>query len=202
MSKSLKDYIIHYEGILPKEFCEELIQTYDSIQSDDPLKVNRKNDFMNFTEVNMLDHHAFKNLSEQFIERMVAINHLYFDQTCKNLKQRFQCYQSFADYEAPRIKRYEPGTGVFDWHIDNADISSMRRALVMFWYLNDVEKGGETVFDMGDDETISIQPTQGSVACFPPFWNFPHRGNTPESGPKYVISSYVCLPEEYGQSCD
>ena len=202
MRFKLEDYILIFRDVLPKDFCEELIHAYNLVQDDDPDKVKRENQFMNFTELNLLNHPDFYDYSQEFIKYMQAVNHKYFEKTCQNLKQRFQCYETFEDYEAPRIKRYEPGTGVFDWHIDNADVQSSRRALVMFWYLNDVEEGGATAFDLGDGEEMRIHPKAGQVACFPPHWMFPHKGETPISGPKYVISSYVCLPQEYGQSCD
>ena len=66
--------------------------------------------------------------------------------------------------------------------------------LVMFFYLNDVEEGGETKFKFeSTGEELSIKPEAGSVVCFPPTWQYPHKGCTPISGPKYVISSYVQL---------
>ena len=53
------------------------------------------------------------------------------------LRDRLICYEPLKDYEAPRIKRYEPNEGIFDWHVDSFDEASAKRALVMFWYLND-----------------------------------------------------------------
>ena len=46
--------------------------------------------------------------------------------------------------------------------------------------------------DVGQE--VKVEPKAGSVCCFPPHWTFPHKGATPISGPKYVISSYVWLP--------
>ena len=57
-----------------------------------------------------------------------------------------------------------------------------------------VAEGGETIFDIGEE--VAIKPEAGSVVCFPPTWQYPHKGATPISGPKYVISSYVWLPED------
>ena len=108
------------------------------------------------------------------------------------LRDKLVCYEPLKDYEAPRIKRYEPNEGVFDWHVDSFDEASAKRALVMFWYLNDVKEGGETIFDIGEE--VKVKPKAGTVCCFPPHWTFPHKGATPISGPKYVISSYVWLP--------
>ena len=201
--KTIEDYIIVLDNVLPKKLCKDIIDTYDSINDDDDLKVSRDNDFMRFSEINMIDHPAYnENTTSKFIQYMQHANFKYFDETCDNLKQRFSCYDRFNDYEAPRVKRYEPNKGTFDWHIDSASVESMRRALVMFWYLNDVEKGGETIFDLGEGKTLKVKPKAGRVVCFPPFFMFPHMGATPISGTKYVVSSYVCLPEVYGQSCD
>lgn len=206
MSKTLKDYIIVHENILPEEFCKKAIKLYHEIPENDPLKIHRtdKDNWMNFTEVNMLDHDTYFKcgITHEMMGYMKLMNHQYFGTVCQNIEQRTECNERFIDYEAPRIKRYEPGEGLFNWHIDNIDLASCRRVLVMFWYLNDVEEGGETIFDLGDGEELAVKPKQGQVVCFPPFFMFVHKGATPISGPKYVISSYVHLPVEYGLTCD
>jgi hypothetical protein len=69
----------------------------------------------------------------------------------------------------------------------------------MFWYLNDVEEGGETIFDIGEE--VTVKPKAGNVVCFPPYYLFPHKGCTPISGPKYVVSSYTLLPQD-APACD
>ena len=68
-------------------------------------------------------------------------------------------------------------------HVDRA---SGVRILTVFLYLNDVEEGGETVFD-----NLEIKPKQGTLVVFPPLWMFPHRGNPPISGTKYLLSTYL-----------
>ena len=54
------------------------------------------------------------------------------------------------------------------------------------WYLNDVENGGETEF-----LNVSIKPKAGTLVVFPPLWMFPHKGNAPISGSKYLLSTYL-----------
>jgi hypothetical protein len=54
------------------------------------------------------------------------------------------------------------------------------------WYLNDVDNGGETVF-----EELFIRPKLGTMIVFPPLWMFPHRGNPPISNLKYIMSTYL-----------
>jgi prolyl 4-hydroxylase len=86
------------------------------------------------------------------------------------------------------MKRYQPGTDQrFQLHFDSVhDVAN--RYLVLLWYLNDVERGGETVFpDLGQ----KIRPREGRLIMFPPYWMYQHAGLPPESGEKYILSTYL-----------
>jgi prolyl 4-hydroxylase len=179
--KSLADYIIAVDGVMPLDMCEGLIEAYDKCEDI----VIRSNDTYYFSEVNMLDNPAFEEFRDPMVQLM-TIMHREYQKRTGNLMPDTEAY------EAPRIKKYEPNEGIFDWHIDAADHASGRRLLVMFWYLNDVDEGGHTVFNIGQE--ISVAPRAGRVVCFPPNFMYPHKGATPISGPKYVVSSYVHLP--------
>ena len=59
-------------------------------------------------------------------------------------------------------------------------------------FLNDVEIGGETRFDMYKPGTFipyEIQPKRGRLLMFPPTWTYPHTGLKPISGKKYLLHS-------------
>ena len=87
-----------------------------------------------------------------------------------------------------RVKKYEKGTDDrFDKHVDVGDHASARRFLSMFWYLNDVEEGGETVFENGP----TIKPKEGRLVMFPPLWLYPHEGKRTISDDKFIVSSYT-----------
>ena len=91
--------------------------------------------------------------------------------------------------EQIRMKRYRVGgEDRFDRHIDVGDHDSARRFLVLFFYLNDVEEGGETVFTELD---YSVKPKTGSVLIFPPTWQYPHAGLPPISNNKYIVGTYL-----------
>lgn len=93
-------------------------------------------------------------------------------------------------FEEFRLKKYEPnGVDQFADHVDAANLVSSKRFLVFFWYLNDVEIGGETEFLNKMD--LRVTPKQGRLLMFPPLWTFPHRGCKPVSGPKYILGSYL-----------
>lgn len=90
-----------------------------------------------------------------------------------------------------RVKRYRPATGEqFQLHFDSLNAVS-NRYLVFLWYLNDVAKGGETDFpELG----LKVSPRAGRLLIFPPYWMYQHAGLPPESGDKFILSTYLLFP--------
>jgi prolyl 4-hydroxylase len=86
------------------------------------------------------------------------------------------------------LKRYRPNSGErFQLHFDSVDHLASRY-LVFLWYLNDVERGGATRFpDLG----LEVAARAGRLLIFPPYWMFQHEGLPPESGDKYILSTYM-----------
>ncbi len=86
------------------------------------------------------------------------------------------------------LKRYRPGGAEsFERHFDSIN-EVCNRYLVMIWYLNDVETGGETNFPQLE---TSVRPQAGRLLVFPPYWMYQHEGLPPVSGDKYIVSSYL-----------
>lgn len=86
------------------------------------------------------------------------------------------------------VKRYaHDADSGFQPHFDSLR-EVCNRYLVFLWYLNDVAVGGHTEFvDLG----ISVQPEQGMLLIFPPYWMFQHAGRPPISGDKMIMSAYL-----------
>jgi prolyl 4-hydroxylase len=86
------------------------------------------------------------------------------------------------------LKRYRPASGErFQLHFDSI-YSVASRYLVLLWYLNDVQEGGETRFpQLG----ISVRPQAGRLLIFPPYWMYQHEGVPPKSGDKFILSTYL-----------
>lgn len=179
--EKLADYVKVYQKMMPDELCNKLIEHYD--KSED--KIERDDELMKFNELNLMDD---VSLLEEFNQMAGLMESAYR----KYIKDVFGLFPKRISYEAPRVKRYEAGEGFFNWHTDVASAESGKRMLVMFWYLNDVEEGGATQF-LINEKVMSVKPRKGSVVCFPPYFMYPHKGDIPISGPKYVVSSYINL---------
>ena len=174
----LNDLIQVHENVLTSETCDELISIFES-NSDKHEKIDQEGK-PNFTQFNFT-----RNRVENIHNLLIREVFQYRDKYYKYVHQ--EVFPSSHAFEEFRIKRYNTGGQErFDTHVDVADYATARRFLSFFWYLNDVEEGGETVF-----YNLEIKPKQGTLVVFPPLWMFPHRGKPPISGTKYLLSTYL-----------
>jgi hypothetical protein len=104
--------------------------------------------------------------------------------------KKFRAVQMLIDGEllsctAPIIERVDPGQG-FAWHYDQTS-HSRERVIAGLLYLRTIAAGGSTEFR---EQARTIQPEAGKIALFPPYWTHLHRGVTPTSEAKYVMSFF------------
>lgn len=92
-----------------------------------------------------------------------------------------------------QAQKYAAGEGNYNyWHCENYPapntVEPLHRTLLFMYYLNDVAEGGETDFYYQEK---SIQPQQGRMVIAPAYFTHTHRGRTPISNDKYIITSWV-----------
>jgi hypothetical protein len=161
-----------YENILPKEFCEYVIQKFDADEGKDT----------SHPMFDQLEIPHWKKESHDLIELSKSVHDHYakmYDSCGGMPKER--------RYETFRIKRYEPNKQRFPLHVDVTDRSNCTRYLSFLFYLNDNEAG--TKFYLPDQD-LTFEAKQGNLLVFPPMWMFPHEGLMPTEKPKYIMSVY------------
>lgn len=179
----LNDLVRVHENVLNKNECRLLIDTFESAKD---LESINNNGTPKFTQYNLTKNIKSHNNQIQYLHnKLVKIVVSHRDSYYKYIDKR--CFPEKHAFEQFRIKKYRnDNEDRFDTHVDVTDHESARRFLSFFWYLNTVDEGGETVFD-----ELTIKPKMGSMVVFPPLWMFPHRGNKPISGEKYLLSTYL-----------
>lgn len=186
--KRLADYIMAIDDALPVDYCNRLIERYEnSIPKDSSHEWDR--DYRSFHEITIDDDEVSNIEDDKILWDAVKNVHEFYKTKCS-----IDFFPQNYGFEAARMKKYEANDkDQFGWHTDVGDYPSARRYLVMFFYLNDVEEGGHTVFDdkINDESNLFVKPKQGRVVVFPPMWMYPHKGAKPISGPKYILSSYA-----------
>jgi hypothetical protein len=179
----LNDFIHERDNFIEAGICDSLVQIFES-NSDKHCRVEN-DQTPNFTEFNLTEN---SNLSEEvsnihnyILSKIIEYKKEYFNFVDK------RCFPKQHAFEQFRIKKYlNDGNDKFNCHVDVTDHDSSRRFLSFLFYLNDVDNGGETVFN-----DLIITPRKGKMIVFPPFWMFPHIGKPPISNPKYILSAYL-----------
>ena len=88
-----------------------------------------------------------------------------------------------------QLQKYLKEQQYYKWHQDGGLKGGglhEHRIITFLWYLNDVEEGGETYFFH-----TKIKPKKGTLLLFPACWNYNHKGETPISNDKYIITGWV-----------
>ncbi len=179
----LRDLIHIHENVVEPNVCQFLIDVFENFPEQQQTVDQDKKP--SFTQFNLTENKEIvdnlNNIHNLFIQQTMVYRDEYYEFVDKRVFPQQHAFEQF------RIKRYNPGGDeMFDTHVDVMDYASARRYLSFMWYLNDIEDGGETVF-----KDVTIKPKTGTLLVFPPLWMYPHRGNPPISGPKYIMSTYL-----------
>jgi len=188
MGMDLKDYIRVYDDALDKNICRNIIRIYK--EREDLAEYWDHEGRPSFSMVNITKEaeeaqdHEWMKIHNELIVAVRTVSEQYMN----DLNCRYH-WPPANTLEQIRLKHYEANNhDRFDYHVDVGDHDSARRFLVLFFYLNDVEEGGETHFP---DLDYKVKPKEGSALLFPPTWMYPHAGLKPVSNDKYIIGTYL-----------
>jgi len=194
MNKYMKDYVKVYDDALDPNLCKQLITEFEqdwpaqlSTGGDSPsYEVGEFKNYKKFTEINFSKSRHWNEKYGTFLrDKILESTKLYF----KDLDYPSHLKVNKFSYEEFRLKRYVENTNDrLDDHTDATGLGLNKRWLSLFWYLNDVEEGGETKLT---DIDYYIKPKTGRLLVFPPMWMFPHAGLPTVSGPKYILHTYL-----------
>lgn len=179
-------YVKYYDNALPEDYCQRLINKFEK-------NINEQEDTIfeghrSFKEINL----NTNNWPE--VNDLIDSMQLYLRQYMMDFRIDEKSWPKNLGYEQFRMKKYMPNDkDEFQFHTDVIDYATARRFLVYFWYLNDVDEGGETAFRPNRVDPIvgKVKPKTGRLLIFPPLWTHPHIGMKPISGPKYILGGYL-----------
>jgi len=179
----LTDLVVEYENALDPDICNFLVSLFDQVSNLHERIEN--NGRPNFTQFNLTENSKatdeLNSIHNHVIKKTFEYKDKYYELIDKRVFPESHAFEQF------RIKKYNPGgSDMFNTHVDVQDYASARRFLSFMWYLNDVDAGGKTVFS-----GLNIEPKRGKLVVFPPLWMFPHKGEPPMSGPKYILTTYL-----------
>jgi len=178
-------FIYLKENALPTDICKEMIRRFEDdkqaqyrgrigqdFKEDHNIKMS--------TDLTISAHQHWQDISQELF-RSLGLSLKEFSAAFPFFKGRFKD----IGYNMQRTDEGE----YYNWHIDGGSHEFADRQLVALWYLNDVAgPGGETEFMY---QNVSLQPKQGSLVLFPPFWTHEHRNSQLQKGVKYVATTWI-----------
>lgn len=182
---TLDNFIRVYDGAMPAAVCQRLIDTFENfpeqqIANGRNARSGLENSQWTEMDIGKLANRELKQQFHQWIQQYKA----RYEHDCGMPEP----LPDASGYAQLIMKRYRTsGDEGFQTHFDSLrDVAN--RYLVILWYLNDVTQGGETHFN---DLDIGVEPRQGRLLIFPPYWMYRHTALSPISEPKYIISTYL-----------
>ena len=190
---SINNFIGVYDNYITKEECIKAIKLYED-QNKFNNTINRiggekssilqKQDQQFFAAHNNVDI-WWESLKPMMFNFDIALKH-YIEHT-----GAADAYGVPLHFTCLKIQKTLPTEGYHVWHIEHGKgFNNEARALVFSIYLNDVEEGGETEFLHFSKR---VKPKTGRIVIWPAAFPYVHRGNSPLSGEKYILTSWMML---------
>ena len=176
------------DGVLSSEFCEGLIEKFEKCSDKGPGRTlsGYQGSIKSSTDLMLSGHPDFQE-EDQTLYLSLQLNiRDYLEQIKHNPWKG-----PFGD-TGYNMQRTEPGQ-YFNWHTDfyANPWENYLRVYTFIWYLNDVVgEGGYTEFCNG----IKIQPKQGRMLFFPSEFSAMHRGVSPVTDTKYLVTGWTHQP--------
>lgn len=192
----LRHYVRMYDEALEAPFCTKLIDSFNNLQRFQ--QVNGRTLRMGLEQSAWTE----LNITRLSDAGFTAFFRAQIDQTLERYNRDIGLtipVPNSPKFSDLIMKRYRPNLGPqneerFQLHFDAVNHMA-NRYLVLLWYLNEVESGGETRFpQLG----LSVTPRAGRLIVFPPYWMYQHEGLAPLSGDKYILSTYLLFTDTPG----
>ncbi len=190
---NIENFIGVYDNYILPEECDKMINFYEK-ENKFKNTMNRVN-FENALVLQKTDTQCFvdnRNIQIWWENFKVAIYN--FDTAFKHYTKTTgadEAYGSPFYFTGMKIQKTLPTEGYHVWHVEHgSSFDSQSRAFVFAIYLNDVEEGGETEFLHFSKR---VKPKKGRIVIWPAGFPYVHRGNSPLSGEKYMLTSWMLL---------
>lgn len=107
----------------------------------------------------------------------------------KEYVKKYECLQQidFTINDKFNIQYYKKGQHFKKHHFESSVYTNRKRILTWMIYLNDVNKGGLTVFPYYN---LNIKPTKGTVLLWPAEFTHTHFGDIVEEE-KYIMTGWI-----------
>jgi len=207
----LKNTIGHFEGAFTREECDLILERFERAKTLKLAYQGQSGSGVNDTIKSSIDFDILSSPVEDdvlfgygVIEKFneIVVNQYlgsfpHQDET----KPGEDLFLAPTFYELLQVQEYPKSTGHYNaWHAETGTFEMSRRLFSFLLYLDDVEEGGETDFIYANDEDgkmLSFKPKKGTLLIHPASFPYIHRGRTPMSSNKTILTTWLSYEPEY-----
>jgi hypothetical protein len=189
----MTNYIVEFKNSIPDLLCEEIIEIFEEHDT------KRKGATIGGIKPEVLDsldicidneeNDLWKKKLFSFIQKELINKLNQYEKIINKYKYNngFNIEKMFI--RNVTIRKYEKNKGKYKYHKDELHFlkNKSRRIISFIWYLNNINEGGETIFE----NNYKIKPEIGKLLLFPSSWTYPHTGSIPISDDKYIIVGWI-----------
>jgi hypothetical protein len=200
----ISDFIGVFENAVNDEDCDRIIEHFELLQEQKITYDRMEEDKKNVLIEKDGDIHTIGGTSNMLqdtysYEEIVTRRDIWIFNKVR--EAIWQCYQPYCKQYGVlmtvakhaisgciKIQKTRPSQGYHVWHCEHAAVGVGERVMLVILYLNDVEEGGETEFLY---QRKRIKPKKGTLLICPAGYTHTHRGNTPFSNDKYILTTWL-----------
>ena len=184
----LDNHIGIFYQAFDKEFCNNFIEYFKILE--DLKYVHQRNNYK--TKDMTVDIIGEKYYDSSFPLNAKLGNFLkkMFDNCYIHYRNKYSILNELHSHSIRNVllQKTKPGEGYHKWHCENDHTANKDRVCAFMLYLNDVEEGGKTEFLY---QNIKIKPEEGKLLIWPAQFTHTHRGNSPISNNKYILTGWI-----------
>lgn len=182
----MSQFIQVHENVIPKALCEQLIARFEK---DRRVRPDPQPDYSTRRYLNLSKCKDWLLLNTQICEIVNDLVAQYFERPKKLMSAT---HHEWSD-DGYVMSCYAPGDACI-LHVDGqcpvAPQNGLRLCTVIL-YLNDVPKGGETVFPL---QKLKFKPKRGRAIVFPVGFTHPHEVTATKSE-RYIVQTWITDPK-------
>jgi hypothetical protein len=194
---NLNNFVFVKEDAFSSKFCDDIIQDFELYKNTGRARAGQSgvginNTVKNTTDLNILD---FPELKAKYNDELNnTFNYLLSEEYLGKIpfQEEFDKGMLFFNqtfYEILQVQKYDQNTGHYNgWHAETGSFEMSRRMFVFILYLNDVNEGGETELLYTG---LKVKPKKGQLLIHPASYPFVHKGHTPISDSKYILTTWL-----------
>lgn len=194
MGYEIKDFIGCFDDAVSHELCDEIISHFEQKDAEGQTKT-RQEEKADCQKIDKDDKFIFLHKSPEGLELFKKVMEIFWRDVYKPYAEEIFILNQYAVHTVheAKVQRTKPGQGYHLWHTENGSREVAHRVLAWSLYLNDVEEGGETEYLY---QHRRVKAKKGRFVLWPAGLTHVHRGNTPLTNTKYILTGWVIFEPE------